>query len=363
MRKVNWAAPMKPQRGVVGAPPPVFWWTFKVYAKLTGGNVVYNEGPQGHTLSQGLARLLALGQLYGTNYVVCGTYLGGYGGSSTYCTYDGGLSTKYGSPPVFPSAPPVPAATPFFPILTRRVPVVPYSPFFGPVAPAPFPIFQGYRTTRITWVSPSPMRFLFGPKRKPNWVGRRPGGLGDACSDLNNAVASAKAARAGLAQSLSAVNNAYNNAVQSGDQNAIADLYATKQGIQADIAEADAKIVAYEAQAKAACAPPNPQPQCQNDHPDCGAAGFICVNGDCVPGCRNDGDCSSESRCVNGYCEKKPATSSSGSSGLGGLLLLAAGAAAAIFIGLKPPALPKTAAGRLQQNRRRRGRPRRRAAA
>jgi Cys-rich repeat protein len=343
--KVNWTAPMKERRGVVGQPPaPVFWWYIKVYVR-SGGAVTYQEGPTGMTLAQGLDRVKVLGQIYGMDHVVCGTYLGGYGGKSTYCSLDGGLTTTYGQPPPFPPAPApnVPLA-PLFPFIFRT-PVVPFRPQFGPFQVAPTPIFQGYRT-RVTWVGPS-RSFVFGPN----------GRLGqDACNDLNNAVASAKASRNGLQQNLSAVNNAYNQAVAAGNQEAQADLYATKLGIQADIAKISADIVALEAQAKVACAPPPPSTGCSSDA-DCGAAGFKCVNGNCVPwDCFKDSDCPAGQRCDGqGHCIPIPASKAS-SSGAGGLFLLALGAAAAIFMGLKPPTLPKTAAGRLQENRRKRRR-------
>jgi len=349
--KVNWTGRISPdnRRGSVGAPPPVFWWYFKVYAKY-GGEVVHSEGPSGMTGAQGNARILMLGQQYGTEYVVCGTYLGGYGGKSTYCTYDGGVTTKYGEPPAFPpvpTSPPVPIIPLFF-----NTPRVPYRPFFGPATLNPFtPIFPGYRT-RVSWVAPSPRPFFVFGARRVEWLGSRLGQ--NACNDLNNAVASAKASRNGLQQNLSAVNNAYNQAVQAGNQEAIADLYATKLGIQADLAKLDADIVALEAQAKAACAPPPPSTGCTSDA-DCGPAGFKCVDGNCVPwDCFKDSDCGAGLKC-DGKGKCIPATTTA-SVGGGGIWLLAAAAAAAIFFAIKPPKLPKTAAGRLQENRRRRRR-------
>lgn len=355
MSKIKWTAPM--QRVGLGQPPSaVYWWTFKVYAKFSGGDVVYAEGPIAHNQSQGLSRVLTLGQLYGSDYVVCGTYAGGYGGSSTYCTYDGGLSTKYGAPPSFPplpSSPPLPA--PPFPIYTAR-----FAPFLGPITLAPFnTISPGFRT-RVTWVAPSPV-FLFGSRGgKPQWMGApRRGRLGDACSDLNNAVASAKASRNGLQQNLNQVNQAYNEAVAANNQEAIAELYATKQGIQADIADISAKITALEAQAQAACAPP-PSTGCKVDD-DCGPAGFKCVNGNCVPwDCFKDSDCPAGQRCDGkGNCIPALSASGTGGIGAGGIALLAAAAAAAIFIGMKAPALPKHPGRQLQQNRRRHHRRRR----
>ena len=108
-------------------------------------------------------------------------------------------------------------------------------------------------------------------------------------------------------------------------------------------------------------------PPCANDHPDCGAAGFICVNGDCVPGCRNDGDCGPGYRCVKakptddiGQCQSapKPTVSKASAAGAGwGLALLGLAAVAAIFMG-RPGMGAGTPRRELGENPRRRRRAR-----
>lgn len=83
---------------------------------------------------------------------------------------------------------------------------------------------------------------------------------------------------------------------------------------------------------------PAPSGKCTNDHPDCGAAGFICVNGDCVPGCRNDGDCGPDYVCVNGQCAPKTNAASSTGGGALGVILLVGAAIGAIWFAIQAPA-------------------------
>lgn len=349
MSKVNWTAPMKTRPGVVGQPPSqVFWWTISVYSKFGGGAVTYNEGPSGMTLAQGLNRVRVLGQIYGAEYVVCGTYLGGYGGRSTYCTLDGGVSTQYGQPPPFS---PLPAVFPQF-APQYSVPRVRYTPFFGPLTVSPLFSGGGIRTfrTRVSWVGPIAGRgdgkVGFGyDEGTPVW---QPGlseeekksyfpwmQYSDATKNLQLAI-NETLKKNGCSQ--------IGTDGKLGPNTCSAAKRAVELGGPAEIVGPPNTCQSYGVVPVCGVTQPTPPPppECSNDKP-C-PTGFTCVQGKCaiIP------------------TTPAPPSASTSSSGSGGLALLAAGAAAAIFFAfMKPPKLPKTAAGRLQENRRRKRRRRR----
>jgi len=187
-----------------------------------------------------------------------------------------------------------------------------------------------FTTPAMPMLQPLPggFQFTFGPR----W-------LGQACDDAKAAIANLQSAKNGLQQALGPTNQAYNDAVASGNADAINAANAARQDLLFKIGDVDSKIVAAKA-ALAACeagnAPPAPEQQCTTDQ-NCGP-GFICVSGQCIPGCRDDSTCGPGFRCVKvdpadaiGSCEPIPAKKA----GMGGgwaLVLLALAAVGAIFV-------------------------------
>jgi len=241
------------------------------------------------------------------------------------------LDSYYGSLP-----PALPVSTPFVPFIpftfTPQVPVVPFRPGFTTT-------FVETTTTTIPRppiLRPSPsIQFTFasGPMR---W-------LGQTCQDLKNHLAVLQQQRSDLSQDLTQASAEYNEFVKQGNLEAAQAAQTFVYEIKTNISNLDAQVVQTKAEI-AACeansAPPPPQTQCVNDHPDCGAAGFICVNGDCVPGCRNDGDCGAGFTCANkdanGIGQCQPAVRKAGMGGGWAIFALAAAALAAVAFGARP---------------------------
>lgn len=345
--------------GSVGAPPAqVFYWSFRVQSKWGGGVVAYAETDKIMTLADGIARVLALGQLYGANYISCGTYQG-YSGPESYCSYDGGFTYKYG---VAPQPPPVPAPA-LAPFPFARVSFTPtafFSPLYGDFAPFPvYPTFRAYRR-RVTWGGPVIFSGLLGPKDN----GRVGFGYDEGTPVWQPGLSEEeKKSYFPWKQYSDATKNlqlAINDVLKKNGCGTIGvdgklgpgTCGAAKKATELEGADA---IVGPPSTCQEFGPPPPcgvsqptppPPPECTPQKP-C-PAGFICVDGKCA--------------IIPTTPTPPPTSSTSSSSGLGlGIAALGAAALGAIFIGMRPPKLPKSAAGRLQENRRR-GRRRRRAA-
>jgi len=390
MKHVNWTKPMAGKQGRLGQPYDAESWTFTVREKFGNGSVVYAYTPPGWiTHQQGVNQLLSLGQTYGASYIVCGVYKKAYqyyGPGTSYCTYDGGVTYQVGAmvPP-----PPEPVATVPIPFYTRQS--------IFPFVETPFIVPFG-RTTTITWTNQArpmpPFHPIFGARRV-QWIGRT-GRLGQ--GDLHDTI-TYKSCYNMCAQKCTAQNQnnpaAFDACVVACDPTCLAQA-ALEGGSPTNVGALQAKINAALATQKicpiGADGKLGPTTCAAAIYVQTYLDGSVAVpaqcgsidqsksafNPDCktgtpgpAPGCTDNAGCSPTQDCVNGKCVDKcpanytrnatgdcvanPAVSST-STGLGGVGALAlAGLAlgAFAFFG-KPPKLPKSAAGRLQQNPKRR---------
>lgn len=208
------------------------------------------------------------------------------------------------------------------------------------------PTWNGTRGCRPGTALDASGRCIF---RVPHQPLMGPGGfIGQTCDEIQAHINELQNARAQLGKDLENASAGYNAAVKAysalvaAGQDAsaagdavntasaqVADIKTNIQNIDAEIAKSKAELANCQA------AGPTPTPTgCQNDHPDCGAAGFICVNGECVPGCRSSADCGPGWNCVNGQCVQQ--VTKAGMGGGWALALLALAAVGAIFFGARP---------------------------